>query len=99
MLGIINRSLIYTKRLTVNLVTYSVGHKVTRHIDMVDGGRYYKLNFMLIKPIEGGNFQSDKVIFSVFNRVIFFRPDLYAHSVSTITEGKRVLLSFAFHLP
>ena len=99
MKSIINRALLTTPRVTVNLVTYSEGHRVTRHLDMVESGRYYKLNFILLKAKRGGIFETEKAIFSFFNRIIFFRPDLYAHSVSEIEQGKRVLLSLAFHLP
>lgn len=94
-----NRNLFNTRRLSVNLVTYPEGHRVRRHNDPMDGGSYYKLNFVLIKPEEGGIFDADRVIFSLFNRVILFRPDLYDHSVSTIKRGRRVLLSFALHAP
>lgn len=96
---VINRSLLNTGRLSVNLVTYPEGHHVRRHNDPMGGGSYYKLNFVLIKPAEGGVFETDRVIFSLFKRVILFRPDLYDHSVSTIKCGKRVLLSIALHAP
>ncbi|MBL1273603.1 MAG: hypothetical protein COB25_014225 [Oceanospirillales bacterium] len=96
---ITNRSLISTQRLSVNLVTYPEGHRVRRHNDPMGDGSYYKLNFVVIKPAEGGIFETDRVIFSLFNRVILFRPDLYDHSVSTIKRGKRVLLSIALHAP
>ncbi|WP_324730804.1 2OG-Fe(II) oxygenase [Pseudomonas paeninsulae] len=96
---VINRSLLNTRRLTVNLVTYPEGHRVMRHNDPIGSGSYYKLNFVVMKPIEGGVFETDRVIFSIFNRVTLFRPDLYDHSVSTIMRGKRVLLSIALHAP
>lgn len=93
-----NRIFLYTKSIAINLVTYSKGHFVSRHIDMVDGGRLYKLNLILVKPKQGGVFETERAIFSFFNRIILFRPDLYEHEVTEITHGKRVLLSFAFKL-
>jgi len=99
MKAIINRSLFTTRHLTINLVSYFEGHRVRSHLDMVERGRYYKLNVILVKAKRGGVFETEEVIFSFFNRIIFFRPDLYEHSVSTIEKGKRVLLSFAFYLP
>mgnify|MGYP003669492753 CR=1 FL=1 len=54
---VINRSLLNTRRLSVNLVTYPEGHHVRRHNDPMGGGSYYKLNFVLIKPAEGGVFE------------------------------------------
>jgi hypothetical protein len=96
---IINRTLLTTRRLAINLVTYSEGHRVPRHLDMIESGRYYKLNFILVNAKRGGVFETEAVIFSLFNRIILFRPDLYDHSVSKIEKGKRVLLSFALHMP
>lgn len=96
---VINRSLLHFRRLSVNLVTYPEGHGVLRHHDPMGSGSYYKLNVVLKKPKEGGVFETDRVIFSLFNRVFLFRPDLYDHSVSTIKRGKRVLLSIALHAP
>jgi len=99
MTGIINRTFLYTRRLAINLVTYSEGHFVSKHIDMVASGRLYKLNFMLVKPQQGGVFEAEKVIFSFFNRIILFRPDRYEHRVTEVERGKRVLLSFSLYLP
>jgi len=98
MTSIINRTLIYTQRFAINLVTYSEGHFVPRHFDMVSGGRLYKLNFVLVRAKQGGIFETEEVIFSLFNRIILFRPDLYQHHVTKIISGKRVLLSFALRL-
>ncbi|MGB5856027.1 MAG: hypothetical protein WBH20_12330 [Oceanisphaera sp.] len=96
---VINRGLLHFRRLSVNLVTYPKGHSVMKHHDPMGSGSYYKLNVVMIKAQEGGVFETERVIFSLFNRVILFRPDLYEHSVSTITRGKRVLLSIALHAP
>lgn len=96
---VVNRSLLASRRLTVNLVTYPEGHRVPHHNDPMGEGSYYKLNFVLKKPAEGGVFSTERVMFSFFNRIILFRPDLYDHSVSTIVRGKRVLLSVAFLAP
>ncbi len=94
-----NRSLLELQRLTINLVTYPQGHSVMRHNDPMGSGSYYKLNVVLGKPKQGGVFTADRVIFSLFDRIILFRPDLYEHSVSKIVHGKRVLLSIALHAP
>lgn len=99
MARVINRRWLDTRRLSVNLVTYPEGHRVLRHNDPMGGGSYYKLNVVVKKPEAGGVFETERVIFSLFDRVILFRPDLYDHSVSTIERGKRVLLSIALHAP
>ncbi len=98
MTNVVNKVLLYTRRLAINLVTYREGHSVPAHIDNVETGQYYKLNVVIVKPKEGGVFQTDGLIFSVMNRIFLFRPDLYSHSVTQIQHGKRVVLSFALHL-
>ncbi len=98
MTSVVNKTLLSGKRLSVSLVTYPQGHKVLRHHDPMGSGRYYKLNVVLQKPQRGGQFHADKLIFSVFNRVFLFRPDLYSHSVTRIEQGQRKLLSVALHL-
>ena len=99
MASVTNRTLLDLGRLTANLVTYPEGHSVYRHNDPMGGGRYYKLNLILKAPRAGGVFETEKVIFNLFDRVILFRPDLYQHSVSKIEKGKRVRLSIALHTP
>lgn len=89
------RILFRSKRLNIYLVRYPQGHKVVPHIDMISGGRLYKLNCVLSKPKAGGEFVCEKNIFNLFGRVYLFRPDLYQHRVSRIELGNRWLLSFA----
>lgn len=89
------RILLHSKHLDIYLVRYPEGHKVGPHIDMISSGRLYKLNMVLVKPEAGGKFHSEKNIFNLRDRVIFFRPDLYQHSVDKIRQGKRLLLSVA----
>lgn len=89
------RILFRSRRLNVYLVHYGQGHKIVPHVDMVSGGRLYKLNWVLIKPEAGGQFVCEKNVFNLFGRLILFRPDLYRHQVSTIERGNRWLLSFA----
>lgn len=94
-----NKVLLSSKRVSLNLVTYPQGHSVLRHNDPMGSGRYFKLNIVLKKASEGGEFRADKVIFKLFNRVFLFRPDIYSHSVTKIEQGHRKLLSLALHLP
>ena len=93
-----NRVIFSSPRLSVNLVTYLADHKVMRHIDPVPERKYYKLNFLLVKPESGGVFACEKCILNLFGRIYLFRPDQYEHSVSRIEAGKRVLLSFALSI-
>lgn len=93
-----NKAIFSSKVFAINLVTYPINHSVMNHSDPVQQGRYYKLNFVLIKPKAGGVFKCSKCIINLFNRVYLFRPDKYEHSVSKIESGKRVLLSFALNI-
>ena len=95
---VINREIVRFKRFAINLVTYPEGLRVMRHNDPVSEGKYYKFNVVLKQPKVGGQFCADKVIFNLFNRVYFFRPDLYSHSVTPIQKGQRKLLSVAILL-
>jgi hypothetical protein len=90
-----NRVLFQSRRLSIYLVRYRAGHAIVPHVDMVSEGRLYKLNFVLVKPAEGGEFSCEKNILNLFGRIILFRPDLHRHSVSRIERGCRWLLSFA----
>ncbi|WP_026294447.1 hypothetical protein [Salinimonas chungwhensis] len=98
MTKVFNTTLLRSRRLSVNIVTYHEGHRVLQHNDPMGSGRYFKFNMVLIKPTKGGNFSCEKVIFSLFDRIFFFRPDKYLHSVSKIEKGKRKLLSVAMYI-
>ena len=93
-----NKTIIYNKLFSINLVTYPINHSVMNHVDNVQKGRYYKLNLILVQPKVGGVFKCTKCIINLFNRVYLFRPDKYEHSVTKIESGKRVLLSFALNI-
>ncbi len=97
--NVTTRILFRSKRMNVYLVRYPEGHKVGPHLDMIAHGRLYKLNCVLVKPGEGGEFVCEKNIVNLFGRVILFRPDLYQHRVSKIERGSRWLLSFALTSP
>lgn len=94
-----NKAIFSSKIFSINFVTYPTNHSVMRHIDPVQDGRYYKLNFVIVKPKIGGLFECSKCIINLFNRVYLFRPDKYEHSVTKIESGNRKLLSFALNLP
>ncbi|MBB1273489.1 2OG-Fe(II) oxygenase [Psychromonas sp. SR45-3] len=93
-----NKTILYSKLFSINLVTYPINHSVMNHVDNVQKGRYYKLNLILVQPKVGGVFKCTKCIINLFNRVYLFRPDKYEHSVTKIESGKRVLLSFALNI-
>lgn len=94
MVKVTNKAIFSSRVFSINYVTYPINHSVMKHSDPVQQGRYYKLNFVLVKPI----FECSNCIMNLFDRVYLFRPDKYEHSVSKIESGKRVLLSFALNI-
>lgn len=93
-----NRAIFSSRVFSINYVTYPTNHSVRGHIDPVQQGRYYKLNFVLRTPRAGGVFSCAHCIINLWDRIYLFRPDMHAHSVSRIESGKRVLLSFALNI-
>lgn len=76
------------------LFCYPTGSYIPKHKDPSKYGAQYRLNFELIKATKGGQFKCNNIIFSLFNRIYLFRADTEYHSVTTVEEGKRVVLSF-----
>lgn len=93
------RILFRSRFLNIYLVRYDQGHRIRPHLDMVNSGRLYKLNWVVVKPREGGIFRCEKNLLNLFGRLVLFRPDLYEHEVSRIERGRRWLLSIAVSLP
>jgi len=84
-----------SKRLRADcyLLYYPTGTEIPVHVDRVLGN-HYRLNIILKQAKAGGEFQCAKNICS-FWRIRFFRSD-FGHSVSKITSGYRLLLSFGW---
>jgi len=66
-------------------------------VDGVAEGKRNKLNWILVKPAAGGRFLCGQTLVNLFDRFVVFRPDLYAHEVTTIERGTRWLLTFALN--
>lgn len=79
------------------LIRFKEEDYIPPHIDEVQGMKHFRLNILLIKAKEGGEFKCDKY-HSILNRVYLFRPDKYEHSVTKIKRGKRLILSFGLAL-
>ncbi len=75
------------------IIRFPKGSKSKPHYDRSDFRNHYRLNIILKKAKKGGKFKCDNVIFALFDRIFFFRPDLNLHSVSEIEEGCRYVLS------
>lgn len=81
----------------IHLVKMPEGSVVKEHTDPFNGRRMYRLNIVLSEPEEGGEFKCERTILN-WRRVKFFRPDLYRHSVTQVTKGSRLILSFGICL-
>ena len=79
----------------LHIIRYNDGDFIPPHKDEVDGKQHYRFNFIQKKPKSGGEFACET--YFKFWRLIFFRPDLYTHSVSKCV-GSRIVLSFGFCL-
>lgn len=78
------------------LLKFNEGSFIDPHIDEVnDKYEHHRLNIILKKAKEGGEFICKNIIFrnSFLN---YFRPDVEEHSVTKINEGTRYLLSIGW---
>ena len=80
------------------LLKFPTGCVVLPHVDTVKEGKHYRLNLILRKAREGGNFNCTSAIFET-ERIKLFRPDIEEHSVSNIMEGNRCVLSIGWVRP
>ena len=87
-------TLFFSKRFDCYLFYYPKGSLIPRHKDPSFGYRHYRLNIVLKKPDEGGQFLCKKMIWSFNNKVYLFRADDSYHSCTQITKGTRILLGF-----
>jgi len=87
-------TLIYSKffKLDCYLIHYNKGSSIPPHRDPVKTGDMYRFNIEFWRAKKGGVFHS-KTIFTLFNRIFFFRPDLEEHYVTEIEEGNRWVFS------
>ena len=77
------------------LLKFPEGSKVLEHKDEVEDGKHYRINFILKKAKEGGNFKCERYIYES-SRIKFFRPDVNIHEVSEVIKGSRYLLSIGW---
>ena len=87
-------TLIYSERFNLDcyILEYKVGSKIPIHRDTVIDSDHYRLNWEFWKAKIGGEFRG-KTIWSLFDRVHFFRPDLEEHEVTEIKRGVRYVFS------
>lgn len=77
------------------LLRFREGSFIPPHTDPVTTLRHFRINIVLKKALEGGEFVCENPIFAT-GRVKFFRPDISKHSVTKVVKGTRYLLSIGW---
>lgn len=80
------------------IIRYPVGSFIKPHIDPVAKHlNHHRINITIRKCKKGGEFHCDSAFVNLkLPRVVWFRPDIGAHSVAEIKEGERWVLSFGW---
>lgn len=84
-------------RLDLYLIHYREGAHIGPHVDPVTRGRHYRVNVVLTKAQQGGEFRCADPIFET-GRIKFFRPDVSRHEVTRLERGTRWVLSLGWVL-
>jgi hypothetical protein len=79
----------------VYILRYPEGSEIAAHTDPVSKGDHYRLNVVLLRAKEGGEFRCDGPLFDS-PRIKYFRPDISQHSVDKVTRGRRYVLSIGW---
>jgi hypothetical protein len=78
------------------LLYYPEGSAIASHVDNINFGNHYRLNYTIKKAKKGGIFLlAGRPIFRL-GRLVIFRPDKQYHSVSQIKKGYRIVFSFGW---
>lgn len=77
------------------LIRYREGDEIKPHVDPVQQGRHFRLNVVVWKAGQGGEFVCKNPIFET-KRIKLFRPDLSEHSVTRVTKGSRYVFSLGW---
>jgi hypothetical protein len=78
--------------LPFDVLRYPEGSEITPHTDPVSTGDHYRLNVVLWRAGEGGEFQCADALYASA-RIKVFRPDRSEHSVTKVVRGSRYVLS------
>lgn len=79
----------------VYLIKFPAGSEIPPHVDKTETGKHFRLNIVLKKATDGGQFICSNPIFET-SRIKFFRPDVSEHQVSKIIKGSRYILSIGW---
>jgi hypothetical protein len=79
----------------MHILHIPTGSHVAPHTDPVTGMSHWRLNVLLKKSKEGGEFVTESSVIDL-PRIKLFRPDISKHMVTEVTKGDRVCLSIGF---
>jgi hypothetical protein len=79
------------------LLRFPPGTQIPPHRDPVKSGRHYRLNVVLKRSPQGGEFVCSAPIFAT-SRVKLFRSDVCTHAVTRVEGGSRYVLSIGWIL-
>ncbi|KPV94738.1 hypothetical protein AN214_03246 [Pseudoalteromonas sp. P1-9] len=79
----------------VYLLKFPTGSEIPAHTDKVASGKHYRLNIVLKKAQQGGEFICASPIYDS-ERIKVFRPDACEHRVSKVIKGNRYILSIGW---
>lgn len=77
------------------ILRFREGTEIKPHVDPVQEKKHYRLNIVIWKAKEGGEFVCRDPIFETA-RIKLFRPDISEHSVTKVTKGIRYVLSIGW---
>lgn len=77
------------------ILRFKEGAEIAPHTDPVDDKAHHRVNIVIKKAKGGGDFWCEEYT-NIFNRIFYFRPDKFKHSVSKITTGTRYVLSIGW---
>jgi hypothetical protein len=80
------------------LLRYPQGAVIPPHTDPVTDKKHYRLNIVVWRATQGGEFICATPIFAT-DRIKLFRPDACEHSVSEVKQGSRYVFSLGWVLP
>ena len=77
------------------LLRYPKGAFIAGHTDPVEGKEHHRVNLVLKKAKEGGQFWC-RGRRTKARRLVKFRPDIQVHGVNEVRSGTRWVLSFGW---
>lgn len=77
------------------LLRFPQDSEIVAHKDQVTDGEHFRLNLVIKKAKQGGEFICQDPIYQS-SRIKYFRPDISEHSVSKILSGTRYVLSIGW---